>query len=72
MKFGDNVTSPFAHDTKSRKNGFFVRWVYRKGIVNTGKLAELTDGNGAFWQAPVGTYQKVVDGGEDNVREVLQ
>ncbi len=48
--FGDKVQMIAASNSNPRKNGIFVRRGVRKGIVNPGTYAEVTDGRGDFWE----------------------
>jgi len=54
--FGEWFTGIYASDENPHKHGMYVRTVRRTGrVMNPGTTYELTDGNGAFWEYPVGS-----------------
>lgn len=50
FRFGDRVENGHASHDNPRRQAFFVRKGVRTGKLNSGPFAELTDGNGEFWE----------------------
>lgn len=49
-KFGDVIENTSASADNPTRRGYFVRVGIRKGRLNPGRYAEITDGNGKFWE----------------------
>lgn len=55
-RFGEWFTGIYASDENPHKHGMYVRTIRRyPGGMNPGMFYELTDGEGNFWEYPVGS-----------------
>ncbi len=50
FKFGDKVENPDASPDNPIAVGYFVETIRRRGKLNPGKWARLTDRKGWFWE----------------------
>ncbi len=58
-KFGDVIENRAASPDSPTWRGYFVRVKTRAGRLNPGRVAEITDGNGQFWESPLSGQQLV-------------
>lgn len=57
--FGDIIENGWASAGNPTRTGFFVREGCRSGRMNAGRYFEVTDGNGKFWELPLGSDYKI-------------
>lgn len=64
FRFGDRVENGSASHDNPRRRAFFVRQGVRDGNMNSGPYAELTDGNGQFWEVSLAEGHRLTRIGE--------
>lgn len=58
FKFGEKVENLKAGPDNPYRRAYFVRSFTRRGRLNPGHIAELTDGTGYFWETEVGNLRR--------------
>lgn len=58
-RFGDIITNGWASEDNPTRVGLFVREGRRTGRMNPGRYFEVTDGEGKFWELPLGRDHKI-------------